>query len=243
MPDITAAFGSRFRRPGVGNPEESLGVLNHLRPGPAAEPEMPTPGTQLGPGVTQIGQLDGDAFWGDSAASQVGRARYFNDADQDMAVSNLMRLTGAQRQIGRDNQAEADFDLANNAPNRARLQNDVGDINSERAAGRAFLPNASQVYTRGRADTRQDNYSRYQLPAEIRSDAELGAAELGRQGQEARANATLGAANAKAGDPNRELIIGGLMKAAQEQIVSGKGVNPQELAQIVNVLRQLTGGR
>lgn len=237
MPDITASFGSRFRKPGIGNPEESLDVLRHLRPGPAPEPEMPAPGTQLGPGVTHVGTLDSDPFWGDSAASQVGRARYFNDAQQGMAVDNLMRLAGAKRQIGREDRAEEDFDLENFAPTRARLQNRIGDINSEAAAGRQFMPNAGQLYLRGRNDLRQDNYMRHQLPAEIQQETALGVAELNRQGDQLRANATQNAAATRTGDPMRELMIGGLLKAAQEQIGAGKGFNPEELRGLLQFLQ------
>jgi hypothetical protein len=237
-PQITAPFASRFARPGIGsNPQESLGVLRALRPTPAPEPEMPAPGTDLGGGVTHIGQLDDDPFYGGSAASAVKRSRYFADADLDQAISGLTRQAGFKRSQRLADQADADYDLQYNAPGRANLQANVADVTSERGAQRAFLPGASAVYDRTRRDTMADAQTRYLLPAQLQAEGALGAAELRRQGQ-------VEAAQARTPDPNdkiQSLVISGLINAMQGQVERGQKIDPMQLNEMLKYLSPLLG--
>lgn len=233
MPTFTTPFASRFSqpRPGV-NPQESLDVLANLRPGPAAAPPPPAPGTQLGPGVTQIGSIDGDV-------GDVGRQRFQADERINQAVSHLTRMAGAQRGIHQQGIDDADFDMEFRAPGRANLQANAADEFSERGAQRAFLPGAKALHSRERGDAMQDSYGRYQLPAEIAQEGTLGAAELRRQG-------TVGAAEVRAqaaGNPQDNIMLKGLIDAMiNQQPDQGQGINPAEIDKMVQYLVRSQGG-
>lgn len=172
-----------------------------------------------------------DVSMGSSQFSGELRRRQAAGLDQDLAIEALQKQAGARRDIAIDDQAAADYDTTYHGPQRAQVANQIGDITSEGAAGRQFLPNARQLYGRNRQAATEDAYHRYQVPAQIGAQADLDVADIAGQSRVAAADAR-GQASGKTMD---EMMFEGLMKAAQAELAAGS--DQQKFKQNMDMLR------
>lgn len=178
--------------------------------------------------VTIDGQ--GDAFWGDSFASQQGRATANADANQGRALHALRQAADERRQQEvLDTQAE-DTDFASNGMSRAIEHDRVSDFNSEAAAERGFMPWAERAGERDFGRTMEKADAQYGNPARIAGQANV--ASINAQGAASR-----GVEAARARVPSTDPIEA-LQAAIRKRFEAGYPIDPADIETLKQALGQ-----
>lgn len=143
------------------------------------------------------------------------------------AISALRRAFDANQLLGVEEDIATEANLAGGRPQRiatmqAEAGNDVADIQSEGAAGRQFLPFADQLHRRSQGELDRRLTTQYLLPAQLRAQGDVRAAETTAQGRVAAV-----------GKRNESLPMQGLFNALSA-ILNNKGElpSPEELARL-----------
>jgi hypothetical protein len=121
-----------------------------------------------------------EPYWGDSYESQAGRRETQAEDQQSIALDALRRAADEARSQETQDLAAEDADYMAHGYDRAMAQanveGNVGDVTSENAAERSFLPWAAKAGERDfeRASSQAD--VRYNQPAMTRAQGDIGAA-------------------------------------------------------------------
>lgn len=149
------------------------------------------------PGRSNMSNYE-DIFAGPSAGHvPSAHEQMTGDANSDMAATALgagpafhalQAAFDQQRLQDQESSLNLEDDLRGGRPQRiAGMQhaasNDLADMDSEAAAGRERLPNASLLHERNVNELTNQNSLRYLLPAQVEAEGRLGAARTTAQGR------------------------------------------------------------
>lgn len=162
------------------------------------------------------GPIDDSVLLSNSFGSEMARRRTVQEQDSNVALDALRRQAGVKRDLAIDSAFAED----RYAPYFASRANRQADVDSEAAANRQFMSNASALYNRNRAAAREDANMRYLLPAQIAAQADLDAADIA--GQSRVAAAEVRGPSARGVQTPQDLVLKGLIDAA------GQGLNTTE---------------
>lgn len=170
---------------------------------------------------------------------------------QQNALAGLREAAGVQRDLRTEDRGAQLDDARMFGMDEAELGEDLADYRvargipregelSEAAAAREFMPGAGALHERGRREVLEDVRERFQVPAEIASDAAIGASGLQAEGR-------IGAAQIGAETSRREALqkamLDGLMRAITASIQQRGGeFDPENIKGLDTEIQRMFGG-